>query len=152
MKWRPFKVAFAPRGSDKTGDCMIEEDLHSYAPMLFVLLLGLGFAGAFLLLSQAFGPKKPKADKLDVYECGVPTLGDARERFNVRFFMIAMVFLLFDVEVVFLFPWAILANEFKHSALPGVATLAFFSMLLFMIVLGVGLFYEWKKGALDWEA
>ena len=93
----------------------MEVDFHHYLPLIFVLLLGLGFAGSFLLLSYTFGPKKPTASKLDVYECGVPPTGDARERFSVKFFIVAMIFLLFDVEVVFLFPWAVLLKEFKSA-------------------------------------
>jgi NADH-quinone oxidoreductase subunit A len=122
--------------------------LENYLPLLFVLALGILFAGAFILLSYAFGPKKPTAEKLDVYECGVPVVGDARHRFSVKFFIVAMIFLLFDVEVVFLFPWAVLLKEFKAAGL-GLAIFA--PMLVFLVMLGVGLLYEWKRGALDWE-
>jgi NADH-quinone oxidoreductase subunit A len=127
----------------------MEVDFHNYLPLLFVIGLGLVFAGLFLLLSFSFGPKKPTASKLDVYECGVPPTGDARERFSVKFFLIAMIFLLFDVEVVFLFPWAVLLKEFKAAGL-GMQALA--SMGFFLFVLGFGLVYEWKRGALDWES
>lgn len=119
-----------------------------YQPLLFVLLLGFGFAGLFLFLSYAFGPKKPSASKLEVYECGVPPQGDARHRFSVKFFLVAMIFLLFDVEVVFLFPWAVLLKEFKEAGL-GLAWLI--PMLVFLGMLGLGLIYEWRRGALDWE-
>ncbi len=127
----------------------MEVEFNNYLPLLFVILLGLVFAGLFLLLSYSFGPKKPTASKLDVYECGVPPTGDARERFSVKFFLVAMIFLLFDVEVVFLFPWAVLLKEFKAAGL-GVSALA--SMGFFLFVLGLGLIYEWKRGALDWES
>lgn len=127
---------------------MSELSLNSYLPVLFILLLGLGFAGAFLLLSTLFGPSRPLASKLDVYECGVPITGDARERFSVKFFLIAMIFLIFDVEVVFLFPWAVLLKDFKSV---GLGAAIFFPMLIFLGVLGVGLLYEWKRGTLDWE-
>ena len=126
----------------------MEVPFNSYLPLLFVLLLGLGFAGAFLVLSYSFGPKKPTESKLDVYECGVPPTGDARERFSVKFFLVAMVFLLFDVEVVFLFPWAVLLKEFKAA---GTGIFAFGAMGVFLLVLAFGLLYEWKRGALDWE-
>jgi len=127
----------------------MEVEFNNYLPLLFVIALGLLFAGLFLLLSYSFGPKKPTASKLDVYECGVPPTGDARERFSVKFFLVAMIFLLFDVEVVFLFPWAILLKEFKAAGL-GIQALA--SMGFFLFVLGLGLAYEWKRGALDWES
>ncbi len=127
----------------------MEVDFHSYLPLLGVLLLGFVFAGAFLLLSYTFGPKKPSASKLDVYECGVPSIGDARERFSVKFFIVAMIFLLFDVEVVFLFPWAVLLKTFKAS---GMGPFAFGTMAVFLLILGLGLLYEWRRGALDWES
>lgn len=127
----------------------MEVPFNSYLPLLFVLLLGLGFAGAFLVLSYSFGPKKPTASKLDVYECGVPPTGDARERFSVKFFLVAMIFLLFDVEVVFLFPWAVLLKEFKAA---GTGLFAFGAMGVFLLILAFGLLYEWKRGALDWES
>ena len=127
----------------------MEVEFNNYIPLLFVILLGFTFAGLFLLLSSSFGPKKPTASKLDVYECGVPPTGDARERFSVKFFLVAMIFLLFDVEVVFLFPWAVLLKEFKAAGL-GMQALA--SMGFFLFVLGLGLAYEWKRGALDWES
>lgn len=119
-----------------------------YQPLLFILLLGFGFAGLFLFLAYAFGPKKPKASKLDVYECGVPPQGDARHRFSVKFFLVAMIFLLFDVEVVFLFPWAVLLKTFKEA---GMGFQLLIPMLVFLGMLGIGLVYEWKRGALDWE-
>jgi NADH-quinone oxidoreductase subunit A len=123
--------------------------LQNYLPVLMILLLGVVFAASFILLSYLFGPKNPKANKLDVYECGAPVVGDARERFSVKFFLIAMIFLVFDVEVVFLFPWAILLKEFKES---GHGVFFFVPMLIFLIVLGVGLVYEWRSGTLDWES
>jgi NADH-quinone oxidoreductase subunit A len=87
----------------------------NYLPVLLVFGLGAVFAGSFILLSAVFGPKKPTASKLDVYECGVPVTGDARERFSVKFFLVAMIFLVFDVEVVFLFPWAVALKEWKGT-------------------------------------
>lgn len=122
--------------------------LENYLPLLFIFLLGVLFAGAFLLLSYVFGPKKPTPEKLDVFECGVPITGDARSRFSVKFFIVAMIFLLFDVEVVFLFPWAVLLKDFKAA---GMGWTLFFPMLGFLAMLALGLIYEWKRGALDWE-
>ncbi len=126
----------------------METNFQNYLPVLFVLALGVVFSGAFILLSYLFGPKKPLPSKLDVYECGVPITGDARERFSVKFFIVALIFLLFDVEVVFLLPWAIVLKEFKSVGWGG---FAFGSMVLFLLMIGVGLFYEWRRGALDWE-
>lgn len=120
----------------------------SYIPLLLILALGIIFAGAFLVLAYVFGPKKPSEKKLDTFECGVPLTGDARHRFSVKFFVVAMIFLLFDVEVVFLFPWAVLLKDFKEA---GMGMTIFAPMVLFLVMLGVGLVYEWKRGALDWE-
>lgn len=127
---------------------MSNEVLAQYLPLLLILGLGVVFAGLFIFLAYAFGPKKPTASKLDTYECGVPILEDARERFSVKFFLVAMIFLVFDVEVVFLFPWAILLQEFKVS---GQALFIFISMAIFILMLAIGMFYEWKRGAMDWE-
>ena len=121
----------------------------SYLPLVLVLALGVLFSGAFIFLAYAFGPKKPNASKLDVYECGVPTTGDARQRFSVKFFVVALIFLLFDVEAAFLFPWAILLKDFKAL---GYGLLIFAPMLVFIVMLGLGLIYEWKRGGLDWES
>lgn len=101
-----------------------------------------------MFLAFALGPKHPDPSKLSVYECGVPVTGDARQRFSVKFFIVAMIFLLFDVEVVFLFPWAVLLKEFKGQ---GMGLSFFIPMFLFLVMLGLGLIYEWRRGALDWE-
>lgn len=123
-------------------------ELDQYFPLLIIMVLALVFSGLFIFLAFAFGPKNPDPEKLDVYECGVPATGDARHRFSVKFFIVAMIFLLFDVEVVFLFPWAILLKSFKAE---GMAWQIFWPMLVFLGMLGIGLIYEWKRGALDWE-
>lgn len=122
--------------------------LEAYLPLLFLFLLGILFAGAFVAMSYLFGPKRPSPQKLEPYECGVPPTGDARQRFSVKFFIVAMIFLLFDVEVVFLFPWAVLMKDFK---LAGLGLALFVPMLIFIAMLGIGLIYEWKRGALNWE-
>lgn len=127
---------------------MPTQGLENYLPLLFVFLLGLIFAGSFLFLSFAFGPKRPLAEKLEPYECGVPIQTDARHRFSVKFFIVAVIFLLFDVEVVFLFPWAVLLKNFKEMG----AGLSFLlPMGIFLLMLLLGLIYEWRRGALDWE-
>ena len=125
------------------------DSIETYIPVLLIFGLGAAFAGAFLLLSYLFGPKKPTASKLDVYECGVPVTGDARERFSVKFFLVAMIFLVFDVEVVFLFPWAVLLKEWKGTP---EAVWAFGAMAAFLVMLTLGLIYEWRRGAMDWES
>jgi len=122
--------------------------LENYLPLLGVFILGVLVAGAFVLLSYLLGPKKPQKTKLEPYECGAPIQGDARHRFSVKFFIVALIFLLFDVEVVFLFPWAVLLKEFKAA---GMGLNLLVPMLIFLLMLGVGLVYEWKRGALDWE-
>lgn len=127
---------------------MSPASLAQYFPLLLVLLLGLIFAGLFMFMAFAFGPRNPQASKLSVYECGVPVTGDARQRFSVKFFIVAMIFLLFDVEVVFLFPWAVLLRDFKSQ---GIGLSFFTPMLIFLVMLGLGLIYEWRRGALDWE-
>lgn len=128
---------------------MPAESLNHYLPLLMIFALGVIFAGLFIFLAYAFGPKKPTASKLDTYECGVPIVEDARERFSVKFFLVAMIFLVFDVEVVFLFPWAILLKELKAN---GQALMVFGSVAVFILMLALGMFYEWKRGAMDWES
>lgn len=110
----------------------------------FGLLLGAGF----IALSALIGPKRPTKAKLAPYECGVDQPRAPRRRFAVHFFLVAMLFLIFDVEVTFLFPWAILVREFKAAGLGGFIV---FEGLMFIAVLAVGLLYVWKRGALDWE-
>ncbi len=128
---------------------MPAEGLNNYLPLLMIFALGVIFAGLFIFLAYAFGPKKPTPSKLDTYECGVPIVEDARERFSVKFFLVAMIFLVFDVEVVFLFPWAILLKELKAS---GQGLFIFGSVAVFILMLAIGMFYEWKRGAMDWES
>lgn len=126
----------------------VSMNLHSYLPLLFIFGLGVIFAATFLILSYAFGPKNPTVEKLDIYECGIEVSKGARGRFSVKFFLVAMIFLLFDVEVVFLFPWAILLREFKEL---GLGALIFVSMFSFLVMLGLGLVYGWRRGGLEWE-
>lgn len=106
------------------------------------------FTGAFLGLSAILGPKKPNPSKLSVYECGLEPVGDARERFSVKFFLIAMLFILFDIEVVFLIPWAV---TYKGFIAEGMGLFMLIEMGIFMVILAIGLLYVWRKGALDWR-
>jgi NADH-quinone oxidoreductase subunit A len=112
-------------------------------PILILLGLGVGFGGAMVGLSQLLGPKKPTPEKLAPYECGMPAVGDARERQSVKFYLVAMVFLLFDIEAAFIFPWA---TSLKELGMTGfVQVLTFFGLLV------TGYIYVWRKGAFDWS-
>lgn len=121
---------------------------HPYLPVLIILALGLAFSGSFLLLSALLGPKRPNASKESPYECGVPPIGEARQRFSVKFFLVAILFILFDVEAVFLFPWAVLFKDFKAA---GDGFFLLLEMLFFLAILFLSLIYVWKRKALDWE-
>ena len=116
--------------------------MPGYLPILIMIALGAGFAGGSLLLSQFVGPRKPTAEKGAPYECGMPAVGDARERQSVKFYLVAMIFLLFDIEVAFLYPWAMALRDLGW---PG-----FLQVVLFMALLLAGYVYVWRKGALDW--
>jgi len=117
--------------------------LESYLPILILIAIALIFALASVTLSGVIGMRKPTAVKLAPYECGMPPVGTARERFSVKFYIIAMLFILFDIEAVFLYPWAVM---FKRLGLFG-----FVEMGVFIAILLVGYAYVWKKGALEWE-
>ncbi len=117
--------------------------LQSYAPLLIHLLVAMGIAGAILLLSKFVGQHRPTRAKLQPYECGIRPTGNAREPFSVKFYLVAMVFILFDVEAIFLFPWAYVYRELRWFG--------FVEMLLYILVLLAGYIYLWKKGALDWN-
>ncbi len=117
--------------------------LQSYAPLLIHLLVAMGIAGAILLVSKFVGQHRPTRAKLQPYECGIRPTGDAREPFSVKFYLVAMVFILFDVEAIFLFPWAYVYRELRWFG--------FVEMLLYILVLLAGYIYLWKKGALDWN-
>lgn len=117
--------------------------LADYVP----ILLFLGIAGVLSVLmvgaSVLVGPYKPDSEKLSAYECGFPPFSDTRSKFDVRFYLVSILFIIFDLEVAFLFPWAI--------SLGAIGMAGFWSMMAFLAVLTVGFVYEWKKGALDWE-
>jgi NADH-quinone oxidoreductase subunit A len=104
--------------------------------------LGVGFAAGSVALSQFLGPRKPTPEKLAPYECGMPAVGDARDRQSVKFYLVAMIFLLFDIEVAFLYPWAMALRDLGWNG--------FVQVLLFMALLLAGYVYVWRKGALDW--
>lgn len=122
--------------------------MADYFPLLILFAIGAGLSGGFVFLSHFIGPKRPTPEKMTPYECGVDPVGTPRERFSIKFYLIAMLFILFDIEVVFLFPWARLFNEFNAAGMGG---LIFAEMAIFLGVLGLGLVYVWKRGALEWE-
>jgi len=117
--------------------------LLEYIPIVLVFAFAIIIGGMVLLTSALVGPKRPQAAKASPFECGMPPVGDARLRFSVKFYLIAMLFILFDIEVVFLYPWAII---FRRLGLFG-----FVEMLVFIFILFLGYIYVVKKGALRWE-
>ena len=117
--------------------------LDSYLPILVVVGFALAFALGSVIFSRLIGMKKPSEVKLAPYECGMPLIGMAEDRFSIKFYVIAMLFILFDIEVVFLYPWAVM---FKRLGIFG-----FIEMGVFISILIVGFIYVWKKGALEWE-
>ncbi len=131
--------------------------ISDYIPLLIILIVAIGLASVLVGLSWILGPKKPSAAKLAPYECGVSPVGSARERFPVKFYLIAMLFIVFDIETVFLYPWAVTFTQWvKHSPLDYARghQMQLFSlgeMITFIIILFVGYIYVWKKGAFEWE-
>ena len=117
--------------------------LAHYFPILVFLGLAALIGVAFVFGSLLAAKQRPYADKLTAYECGFPAFGDARRRFDVRYYLVAILFIIFDVEIAFLFPWAV--------SLGRIGLLGFWSMIGFLALLGVGFIYEWRKGALDWS-
>ncbi|HEY7099219.1 MAG TPA: NADH-quinone oxidoreductase subunit A [Terriglobales bacterium] len=113
-----------------------------YLPLLLHFLVAVALAGAIVLLSWIFGYRRPSRAKMSPYECGMVPVGDARERFSVKFYLVAMLFIIFDVEAVFLYPWAIILKDLKMFG--------FWEMMVYIGIVLVGFFYVWKKGVLDW--
>ncbi len=117
--------------------------LIEYLPILIFLAIALGLSFVIIGVSYLFAPQRPDSEKLSQYECGFDAFGDARKRFDVRFYLVTLLFIIFDLEVAFLFPWA--------TVLAKIGAFGFWSMMIFLAVLTVGFIYEWKKGALEWE-
>jgi NADH-quinone oxidoreductase subunit A len=113
-----------------------------YLPLLFHVLVASIVACAIVTLSWLIGKRKPTRAKMEPYECGMEPIGDARERFSVKFYLVAMLFILFDVEAIFLYPWAVILKDLKMFG--------FWEMIVYIGIVLVGLFYVWKKGVLDW--
>jgi NADH-quinone oxidoreductase subunit A len=116
--------------------------MQGWLSILIMIALGAGFALVSIMLSSLLGPRNPTPEKAAPYECGMPAVGDARERQSVKFYLVAMIFLLFDIEVAFLYPWAMALRDLGWSG--------FVQVVLFMTLLLAGYVYVWRKGALDW--
>ena len=122
---------------------MFAEILKDYLPIILFLVIAFGLSCAVIILNFILSPQNPDPEKLSAYECGFEPFQDSRMEFDVRFYLVAILFIIFDLEIAFLFPWAI--------SLGSLGFLGFISMMIFLFILTVGFIYEWKKGALDWE-
>ena len=117
--------------------------LANYYPILLFILVGLGVGVIAIAAGKVLGPSNPDDDKLSPYECGFEAFEDSRMKFDVRYYLVAILFIIFDLEIAFLFPWAIVLDE--------IGLFGFWAMMIFLAVLVVGFIFEWKKGALEWE-
>ena len=122
---------------------MLTDFLKDYLSIIIFFVIALGLSCVFIILNYMLSPKNPDPEKLSAYECGFEPFNDSRMEFDVRFYLVAILFIIFDLEIAFLFPWAI--------SLGNIGFLGFMSMMIFLFILTVGFVYEWKKGALDWE-
>jgi NADH-quinone oxidoreductase subunit A len=123
----------------------------NYIPILIVFVIAVGFAAALVILPKVLARNRPRPEKLMPYECGVEPIGTARERQSVKFYLVAMIFLLFDIEAVFLLPWAVVFSGVLHSPTYRPLRFVFYGeMMLFIVILFVGLLYVWRKGILNW--
>ena len=122
---------------------MIADLLKDYLSIIIFLFIALGLSVGFIVLNFLFSPKNPDSEKLSAYECGFEAFSDSRMEFDVRFYLVAILFIIFDLEIAFLFPLAI--------SLGNLVSLGFWSMMIFLLVLTIGFIYEWKIGALDWD-
>ena len=120
----------------------MEEMLREYLPVLIFLALAIGLGLVLMLSAVILAVRNPDPEKISAYECGFNAFDDARMKFDVRFYLVSILFIIFDLEIAFLFPWAV--------ALQDLSDLGFWSMMVFLVVLTVGFAYEWKKGALEW--
>lgn len=117
--------------------------LENYLPVLLFMAVGLVIGAVMIALGFVLGPRRPDSEKLSPYECGFEAFEDSRMKFDVRYYLVAILFILFDLEIAFLFPWAIVLDT--------IGMFGFVAMLIFLAILVVGFIYEWKKGALEWE-
>ncbi len=118
-------------------------DLEQYLPVMLFILVGIAVGVGPLVIGKILGPSRPDSEKLSPYECGFEAFEDARVQFDVRYYLVAILFILFDLEIAFLFPWAIVLKD--------IGFFGFMSMMVFLGILVLGFIYEWMKGALDWE-
>lgn len=117
--------------------------LGNYLPILIFMLVTLGMGTVFILLGKILGPSRPDAEKNSPYECGFEAFEDSRMKFDVRYYLVAILFIIFDLEIAFLFPWAIVLDQ--------IGSFGLLAMAVFLGILVIGFIYEWKKGALEWE-
>ena len=117
--------------------------LEQYFPILLFIIVGLGLGVILLSVGTLLAPNRPNPEKLSPYECGFEAFEDARMKFDVRYYLVAILFILFDLEIAFLFPWAVVLQDVGFEG--------FVAMMVFLLILIVGFAYEWKKGALEWE-
>jgi NADH-quinone oxidoreductase subunit A len=136
------RPATSPRRERDEGAPM-SEIMSNYAPILIFLAIAVGLGLVLILAAVVLAVRNPDPEKLSAYECGFNAFDDARMKFDVRFYLVSILFIIFDLEIAFLFPWAV--------AFSGLSDAAFWSMMVFLGVLTVGFAYEWKKGALEWE-
>ena len=122
---------------------MLFDFLTDYLSIIIFIFIALALSIGFIAINYAVSPKNPDPEKLSAYECGFSPFSDSRIKFDVRFYLVAILFIIFDLEIAFLFPWAV--------SLGNIGLLGFYSMMAFLFILTVGFIYEWKKGALEWE-
>ncbi len=137
-KLSPYECGF-----EAFEDSRMKFDVRYYLVAILFIIVGLAFSGLLLSLGVILAPSRPDSEKLSPYECGFEAFEDARMKFDVRYYLIAILFILFDLEIAFLFPWAVV--------LPDIGAFGFWSMMIFLAVLVIGFAYEWKKGALEWD-
>ena len=117
--------------------------LYNYLPVLIFIVIGLGLGTVMIVMGAMLGPRRPDSEKQSPYECGFEAFEDSRMKFDVRYYLVAILFIIFDLEIAFLFPWAVVLDE--------IGMFGFLAMMVFLGILVVGFVYEWKKGALEWE-
>ena len=122
---------------------MTAEFLKDYLPIILFLIIALGLSCAFIAINFILSPKHPDPEKLSAYECGFEPFQDSRMEFDVRFYLVAILFIIFDLEIAFLFPWAVVLDHIGYEG--------FLAMAIFLFILLIGFIYEWKKGALEWD-
>ena len=131
------------QGKESKGVGYMDALLREYLPILMFLAIAIAMAGAMVAASYVIARQRPNSEKESAYECGFEAFDDARSKFDVRFYLVSILFIIFDLEVAFLFPWAVSLGE--------IGLFGFWSMVIFLAILTVGFIYEWRKGALEWE-